>query len=92
MSHNIKSVNFSEKLSALLIHFLGILSCVDKLDLLDDDPCDEFVSFRSFYTDLAAIRATNCLYRENCAGRMFLDSDRLYRSSLRAYPSSGWYA
>ena len=90
MSHNIKSVNFSEKLSALLIHFLGILSCVDKLDVLDDD--DEFVSVRSFYTDLAAIRATNCLYRKNCADRMFLDSDRLYRSSLRAYPSSGWYA
>ena len=69
-----------------------MFSCVDKLDVLDDDPSDEFVSFRSFYTDLAAIKATNCLYREDCAGGMFLDSNRLYRSSLRAYPSSGWYA
>ena len=64
----------SEYPSSLLIHVLGIFSCVDKLDVLDDDPSDEFVSFRSFYTDLAAIRATNCLYREDWAGGMFLDS------------------
>ena len=74
------------------MHFLGIFSCVDKLDVLDDDPRDELVRFRSFYTDLAAIRATNCLYREDCAGGMFPDSNRLHRSLVRAYPSSGWYA
>ena len=82
----------SELPSSYLIHFLGIFSCVDKLDVLDDDPSDEFVSFRLFYTDLAPIRATNCLHLEDCAGGMFLDSDRLYRSSLRAHPCSGWYA
>ena len=33
--------------------FLGIFSCVEKLDVHDDNdvPSDEFVSFRSFYTD-----------------------------------------
>ena len=29
---------------------------------------------------------------EDCAGGMYLDSGRLYRSSLRGYPRSGWYA
>ena len=58
--------------------FICIFSCVDKQDVLDDDPSDEFVSFRYFYTDLAAIRATNCLYLEDCTGGMYLDSGRLY--------------
>ena len=77
----------------LLRLYFGIYSCVEKLDVLDDDdvPSDEFVSFRPFYTDPAASWATNCLYREDCVGGMYLDSRRLYRSSLRAYPSSGWY-
>ena len=72
--------------------FLGIFSCVDKLDVLDDDPSDELISSWSFNTDLAVIRATNYLYREDCAGGLFLDLNRLYRSSFRAYPSSGWFA
>ena len=55
-----------------------------KLDVLDDDddvPSDELVSFRPFYTDPAASWATNGLYRGDCEGGMYLDSDRLYRSS-----------
>ena len=66
---------------------------MEKLNVLDDDdvPVDELGSFRPFYTDPAASRATNGSYREDCAGGMYPDSGRLYRSSFRAYPSSRWY-
>ena len=73
--------------------FFSILSCVEKLDVLDDAdvPSDEFVDFWPFYTDPAASWATYSSHREDCAGGMYLDSRRLHHRALCAYPSSGWY-
>ena len=63
------------------IHFF----CLEKLDVLDDGgvPSDEFVSFRSFYTDPAASWATDCAYREECAGGRLCISIRVVCIAVR---------